>query len=182
MPLVASLAEPGRSPLIGQLQQSEGRLESIDEDDLCIPFVVFLGLMRPFRESILVIVLLGVTVDNLSGSPMLLYVTVYFWLIFSVRMGLKVAQVETHFRLMALVTLGVLFEHIVLTVFLIFVEPTVEITYSRISALMLQLVWAALTGPLLVIIFEQLFRGTVERMGNLFVKHTDKTSHHSIDY
>ena len=149
--------------------------------DLCIPFVIFLGLMRPFRESILTIVLLGITVDNLSGSPLFLYVTVYLWLVCIVQVILKVAQVGTHLRLMTLVTFGVLFENLMLTGFLIIVEPGVKITYSQITSLILQLIWAALTGSILVVTFEKLYMETAERVGKFLVEHTNRSSSHTLD-
>ena len=149
--------------------------------DLCIPFVIFLGLMRPFRESILTILLLGITVDNLSGSPLFLYATVYLWLVISVRMVLKFAQVGTHLRLTALIIFGVLFENIFLAGFLIIVEPNVATTYSQIRTLLLQLFWAALTGPFVVIMLENFYKEIVERIGKFIVAHTDQTSNQTID-
>jgi cell shape-determining protein MreD len=137
--------------------------------------------MRPFRESVLTIVLLGITVDNLSGSPLFLYVTVYVWLVFAVHLILRVAQVGTHLRLTALVTFGVLFENIILTGFFLSIEPTVKITYSQITNFILQLIWAALTGALLVMTFEKLYKKTVERLGKFIIEHTDKSSNHAID-
>ena len=149
--------------------------------DLSIPFVIFLGLKRPFRESILTILLLGITIDNLSGSPLFLYTTVYIWLVISVRLILKVAQVGTHLRLTALIIFGVLFEHMFLTGFLIMVEPYTKITYSQISNLLLQSFWAALTGPLLVMMFEYFYKEMTERMGKFIIARTDQTSSHTLD-
>ena len=43
--------------------------------DLLIPFIVFIGLSRPVRESLPFVFCLGFIMDNLSGSPFGLYLT-----------------------------------------------------------------------------------------------------------
>ena len=48
--------------------------------DLLIPFIVYLGLSRPVRESLPFVLFLGFIMDNLSGGPFGLYLTTYFWL------------------------------------------------------------------------------------------------------
>ena len=149
--------------------------------DLCIPFVIFLGLMRPFRESVLTVLLLGFFIDNLSGSPLFLYVTVYFWLVISVQMILKLAQINTHLRLTALIIFGVLFENVFLTGYLILAEPYMRITYSQFSSLLLQLFWAGLTGSLMVKFFEYFYKGIVERIAKIIIAHTDQTSSQALD-
>ncbi len=61
--------------------------------DLLIPFVVFLGLFRPVRESLPFVFFLGFIMDNLSGSPFGLYLTAYFWLFIGVKGITKLLQV-----------------------------------------------------------------------------------------
>ena len=46
--------------------------------DLLIPFIVYLSLSRPVRESLPFILFLGYIMDNLSGGPFGLYLTTYF--------------------------------------------------------------------------------------------------------
>jgi len=53
--------------------------------DLLIPFIVYLGLSRPVRESLPFVLFLGFIMDNLSGGPFGLYLTTYFWLYVGVK-------------------------------------------------------------------------------------------------
>ena len=38
--------------------------------NLLIPFIVYLGLNRPGKENLPIIIILGVIADNLSGTPL----------------------------------------------------------------------------------------------------------------
>jgi rod shape-determining protein MreD len=53
--------------------------------DLLIPFIIYLSLSRPVRESLPFVLFLGFIMDNLSGGPFGLYLTTYFWLYVGVK-------------------------------------------------------------------------------------------------
>ncbi len=48
--------------------------------DLVALFIIYLGLYRPVRESVLLIVFVSVVMDTLSGGPFGLYLTTYGWI------------------------------------------------------------------------------------------------------
>ena len=67
--------------------------------DLLIPFVIFICICLPVRESLPFVLILGLIMDNLSGSPFGLYLTFYFWLLGGVRLVLKFLRVSNKFLL-----------------------------------------------------------------------------------
>ncbi|MDQ1330252.1 MAG: hypothetical protein QG578_515, partial [Thermodesulfobacteriota bacterium] len=53
--------------------------------DLFLLIVIYLGLYRNLRESLPVILFLGIIMDNLCTGPFGLYMTVYLWLYATIR-------------------------------------------------------------------------------------------------
>ncbi len=83
--------------------------------DLLIPFIVYLSLFRPVRESLPFVLFLGFIMDNLSGGPFGLYLTTYFWLYVGVKGITMFIQVGNRLLIIALIVAnGVLFENLIL--------------------------------------------------------------------
>ena len=133
--------------------------------DLLVPLVIYIGISRSHRESIPLILLLGFLVDNLSGSPLLLYMMIYFWLLIGVWLALQFFQIGTYLRLAVLVVLGVLLKHLILILFFYVYLPDFHVPPARLGTIGLQLIWAALLGPLLIAIFEHLNAALYKRLG-----------------
>ena len=68
------------------------------------------------RESLPIIIILGLIMDQLSGSPFMLHVTAYFWVYISLRWITKVLQVGNRFRLPFIVSVGVLIENFIFNI------------------------------------------------------------------
>ena len=81
--------------------------------DLLIPFVIFICICLPIRESLPFVLILGLIMDNLSGSPFGFYLTFYFWLFVGVRWVLKFLRVSNKFLLSLVVVIAVLIENII---------------------------------------------------------------------
>ena len=132
--------------------------------DLMIPFVVYLGLSRPVRESLPFVFLLGFIMDNLSGSPVGLYLTTYFWLFAGVKGITKLVQVGNRpLIVMLIVAAGVLVENLIFWGTLTILGPDRQIAENAAKYVSVQVLWAILTGPVLMMIFRntqnQLDRG-----------------------
>ena len=82
--------------------------------DLLIPFVIFISICLPLRESLPFILILGLIMDNLSGSPFGLYLTFYFWLFVGVRWILKFLRVSNKFLLSLVVVGAVLIQNMLI--------------------------------------------------------------------
>ena len=123
--------------------------------DLLIPFIVYLGLLRPLREGLLFVCFLGFIMDNLSGSPFGLYLTTYFWLFSGVKLITQLLQVGKRvFVITFIVVAGVLMENLVfLGSFAIF-TPEQQFAGNAFSIVAGQVLWSLLTGAALLMVFR----------------------------
>ena len=125
--------------------------------DLMIPFVVYLGLSRPVRESLPFVFLLGFIMDNLSGSPVGLYLTTYFWLFVGVKGITKLLQVGNRlFVIMLIVAAGVLIENLIFLGTLTILGPDQQIAEDAARSVTVQVLWAIWTGPVFLMIFRNI--------------------------
>ena len=119
--------------------------------DLLIPFVIFLSICLPVRECLPFILFLGFIVDNLSGSPFGLYLTFYFWLFVGMRWIIKYLRAGNKLFLSLVVVVAVLIENfLVMGTFAVF-GPSGQLPAEAIKNIVLQTVWALVTGPLFLL-------------------------------
>lgn len=123
--------------------------------DLLIPFIVYLGLYRPVRESLPFIFFLGFIMDNLSGGPFGLYLTTYFWFYIGVLGITKLLQVGNRlFIIMLIAAAGVLAENLIfLGTFAVFGKDQ-QSSGDAARIITIKILWAVCTGPLLLMIFR----------------------------
>ena len=124
--------------------------------DLLIPFIVYLGLSRPVREGLLFVCFLGFIMDNLSGSPFGLYLTSYFWLFSGVKGITQLLQVRKRvFVITFIVASGVLAENLIFLWFFAIFSPEQQLGGDAFKIVAVQVMWALLTGAVLLIIFRK---------------------------
>jgi len=125
--------------------------------DLMIPFVVYLGLFRPVRESLPFVLLLGFIMDNLSGSPVGLYLTTYFWLFVGVIGITKLLQVRDRLLvIMLIVAAGVLVENLIFLGTLTILGPEQQLAGNAARTVVVQVAWALWTGPVFLMILKNM--------------------------
>jgi len=123
--------------------------------DLLIPFVVFLGLSRPVRESLPFVFFLGFIMDNLSGSPFGLYLTAYFWLFIGVKGITKLLQVRNRLIIITLiVAAGVLIENLIFLGTLTILGPDQQLSGNAARTVTIQVLWAIWTGPIFFVVLK----------------------------
>ena len=123
--------------------------------DLLIPFVVFLGLSRPVRESLPFVFFLGFILDNLSGSPFGLYLTAYFWLFIGVKGITKLLQVRNRlFIITLIVAAGVLIENLIFLGTLTILGPDQQLSGNAARTVTIQVLWAIWTGPIFFVVLK----------------------------
>jgi rod shape-determining protein MreD len=141
--------------------------------DLLIPFIVFLGLSRPVRESLPFVFFLGFIMDNLSGTPLGLYLTAYFWLFVGVKGLTKLLQVGNRlFIIMLIVASGVLVENLIILGTLTMLGPDKQLAGNAAKTVTIQVLWAIWTGPIFLLFFRDIqnrldagFRAVYARKG-----------------
>ena len=119
--------------------------------DLLIPFVIFLSISLPMRESLPFILALGFVVDNLSGSPFGLYLTFYFWLFVGMRWVIKFLRAGNKLFLSLVVVVAVLIENILVMGTFAFFGPYGQLPAEAVKNIVAQIVWALFTGPLFLL-------------------------------
>ena len=116
--------------------------------DLLIPFVIFISICLPLRESLPFILILGLIMDNLSGSPFGLYLMYYFWLFVGVRWILKFLRVSNKFFLSLVVVVAVLIQNVLIVGTFGLAGPGWQLPGAALKNITVQLFWALATGPL----------------------------------
>ena len=125
--------------------------------DLLIPFIVFIGLYRPVRESLPFVFFLGFIMDNLSGTPFGLYLTAYFWLYIGVKGITKLLQVGNRLFIITLImAAGVLLENLIFLGTLTILGPDQKIAGNAARTVTLQVLWAIWTGPVFLVVLRNI--------------------------
>lgn len=127
--------------------------------DLLIPFVVFLALFRPVRESLPFVFFLGFIMDNLSGSPFGLYLTAYLWLFIGVKGITKLLQVGNRLIIITLiVAAAVLIENLIFLGTLTILGSDQQIADNAAKTVTIQVLWAIWTGPIFFVVLREVQR------------------------
>ena len=126
--------------------------------DLLIPFVIFICICLPVRESLPFVLILGLIMDNLSGSPFGLYLTFYFWLLGGVRLVLKFLRVSNKFLLSLVVVAAVLIQNLIVIGTFALSGPEWQLPADTFRNMALPIIWALLTGPLFLLSLMSLSR------------------------
>ena len=126
--------------------------------DLLIPFVIFICICLPVRESLPFVLILGFIMDNLSGSPFGLYLTFYFWLLGGVRLILKFLRVSNKFLLSLVVVAAVLIQNLIVIGTFALSGPEWQLPADTFRNMALPIIWALLTGPLFLLSLMSLSR------------------------
>jgi len=119
--------------------------------DLLIPFVIFICICLPVRESLPFVLILGLIMDNLSGSPFGLYLTFYFWLFGGVRLIIKFLRVSNKFLLALVVVIAVFIENIIVIGTFALSGPDWQLPADAFKNIVLPFFGAAITGPIFLL-------------------------------
>jgi cell shape-determining protein MreD len=126
--------------------------------DLLLVVVIYLGLHRPARESLPVILAAGFVMDNLSAGPFGIYLTVYFWLFAGIKSVIGTIEIRNSIFFLFIVAAAVAVENLLfLAVRAAAAEPGGILTDTA-SMLAGQVGWALFTGPVGLIGIEVLHR------------------------
>jgi rod shape-determining protein MreD len=119
--------------------------------DMLIPFVFYLGLYRPAREGIPFILLLGFTMDSLSGGPFGIFLTTYFWMFVLTRWFITFLHAGNKGLWLVVVAAGVLIENLIIIATILWLGEASELPLGWGDRVITQLLWAISTGPVLII-------------------------------
>lgn len=123
--------------------------------DLLIPIVVYLGFFRSLKEGIPLVLFFGMVMDGLSGGPMGLYLITYAWLYVAILFLSRVLHAGNWLLLSVAVACGVVFEVLILLFYIVFLAPTASLPADAGKTIVLQIVWALTTGPMILMIIDR---------------------------
>jgi len=122
--------------------------------DLLIPFIVYIGLFRTLHEGLAVIILFGFVMDNLSGGPLGLYITSYFWIFITARWIIKLFHARHKLILLFVAAAGVLMQNLIFIGSLAIITQGSKFPESAVKIVSTQVLWAMITGPLFLTFFD----------------------------
>ena len=138
--------------------------------DLLIPFIVYIGLKRPAKENLPIVIILGIIADNLSGTPFFFYVSVYLWLYALIRLTTTILQVNTRLRQACVIAAGVLFENVFIAGGLALAGSAPPLTAGMVVTIAVQMAWAFFFGPVVLLCIE-LFQNVWDAwIGTMFMR------------
>lgn len=140
--------------------------------DLLAPFVVYLGVHRLPRQAIPVLIVVGLAMDGISGGVFGVHLTAYLWTYVGVRWAIQFLHVGNVILLPLLVTAAVAFESLVVAFSAVVLASSAWPVESLFSVVSGQVLWGAVTGPFLILLF---IRGQkfVHRAGKTFFAQKD---------
>jgi len=138
--------------------------------DLLFPYVMYLSIFRPVRESIVIILIFAFLMDNISGGPFGLYVTAYVWLFIGVRWAITFLHVGDSLLIPFVVAAGVLMENIIFVGISAMLEDGLRNSEEVVSTIFIQVLWALFTGPFFLMFFNRSHRKWDHWFKETFVK------------
>jgi cell shape-determining protein MreD len=122
--------------------------------DLLIPIIVYLGFFRSIKEGIPIVLFFGFIMDSLGGGPMGLYLITYTWLYVGVFWLAQFLQGGNMLLVAIAVAFGVAFEIAILLFYIAFLAPNASLPVDAVETIALQIIWALITGPMILMIIE----------------------------
>jgi cell shape-determining protein MreD len=118
--------------------------------DLLITFVIYAGLFLPFLESVVLILVLGVLMDSITGGLFGLYLSIYFWIIVGLRPFVTLLNLKNANTLRLLLAIAIGFENLMLFVGTVALKQEIVFSSESLLALGYQLFWTLALGPSLI--------------------------------
>lgn len=139
--------------------------------DLLVVQVVFTALSLPGLKGGAVILMTGLLVDGLSGSPFGLYITSYFWLFLSLQIATQVLHVYSLVLIYLAILAGILFENLVALLALGVSGANASTLVWAVEQGGMQFLWGTVLGPIVYALLDvgyrlgrSLTRGAVRRL------------------
>ncbi|VFQ43394.1 rod shape-determining protein MreD [Desulfoluna butyratoxydans] len=126
--------------------------------DLLVVQVVFTALALPRLQGGVVVLVTGVLVDGLSGSPFGFYLTSYFWLFFTLRVAIQVLHVYSRILIYLAILAGIVLENLVALLVLSVSGAATPTMMWAVEQGGRQLLWGALLGPVVYVIMALGYR------------------------
>ena len=131
--------------------------------DILIPFVVYFSLFRGLSAGLSVVLIIGFIMDMISGAPNGIYMATFMivYLMFRNITAYFHAQETVLFTICTVVGIGI--ENLAFGMSSLILHTDVDISFTAFQIVIVQIIWAFLTGPLIYQLFTAIF-GSVDDM------------------
>jgi cell shape-determining protein MreD len=120
--------------------------------DLLLPIIIYLSFFRSKVEGVPIVLFFGVIMDSLCGGPMGLFLIIYIWLYVGMRWLAQFLHTGSLMLLALAIAIGVVFEIGILLGYMAILAPRASIPVDAGETVALQIMWALITGPMIMII------------------------------
>lgn len=120
--------------------------------DLLLPIIIYLSFFRSKVEGVPIVLFFGVIMDSLCGGPMGLFLIIYIWLYVGMRWLAQFLHTGSVLLLALAVAIGVVFEISILLGYMALLAPRASIPVDAGETVALQIMWALVTGPMIMMI------------------------------
>ena len=120
--------------------------------DLLLPIIIYLSFFRSKVEGVPIVLFFGVIMDSLCGGPMGLFLIIYIWLYVGMRWLAQFLHTGNVMLLALAVAIGVVFEISILLGYMALLAPRASIPVDAGETVALQIMWALITGPMIMMI------------------------------
>jgi cell shape-determining protein MreD len=120
--------------------------------DLLLPIIIYLSFFRSKVEGVPIVLFFGVIMDSLCGGPMGLFLIIYIWLYVGMRWLAQFLHTGSVLLLALAVAIGVVFEISILLGYMALLAPRASIPVDAGETVALQIMWALITGPMIMMI------------------------------
>ncbi len=129
---------------------------SVNIYDLLIILIIYIGFFRSMAESLPVVLLLGVTMDSISGGAFGIHTTTYLWLYTVVAVVIKYLHVDSRILLIVAIVAGVLWENAVILITIVIKNLGGGFSVAFIKIIGVQILWAIFTGPIVFYLIKNI--------------------------
>lgn len=118
--------------------------------DLLIIFVIYAGLFLPFKESIVLVLVLGLLMDSIAGGLFGLHLSLYFWIIVGLRPFVTLLNLKNPNTLRLLLGIAIGFENLLLFVGTVALKQQIVFSAESFRGVTYQLLWTLALGPFFI--------------------------------
>lgn len=119
-------------------------------------FMVYLVLYRPNQEIIIFVVLTGILMDSVSGSPFGLYMTTYIWLSLGIKWTLKYLHKGNAILIPMIISGVILAENLIIMSVMALIEKNIYFHSENFRSIIIQLLCGVIIGPFLIYLIKDL--------------------------
>ncbi len=124
--------------------------------DLIAVLIVYMAIYRSAWECVAFGLFAGAVMDSISGGPFGMYITIYCWLFVGIWLVKNYLHVGNSILIPMITTASVFMENVLIIGVMAMIESNFDLGPEMFRNVLIQLVWAAFAGPLVIFAIRKL--------------------------